>query len=96
MLLMSLDCAYLLILAQPSPANELVQVVTKLEYDRRNALRMQQLKRMQHPLSGYDSKRATGYVGIQNMGDTCYLNSLLQHLFSLAFFREVGSMRCWI
>lgn len=36
----------------------------------------------------YDSKKATGYVGIRNQGATCYMNSLLQTLFHIPAFRK--------
>lgn len=36
----------------------------------------------------YDSKKATGYVGIENQGATCYLNSLLQSYFFTKIFRK--------
>eukprot|EP00981_Chlorochromonas_danica_P002970 scaffold601_cov170-Ochromonas_danica.AAC.31 len=36
----------------------------------------------------YNSKQMTGMVGIENLGATCYLNSLLQMLFHLNSFRE--------
>lgn len=44
------------------------------------------------PPSGewYDSKRETGYVGLKNQGATCYLNSWLQTLFHINYFRKVG------
>ena len=38
----------------------------------------------------YDSKAETGYVGLKNQGATCYLNSWLQTLFHINFFRKVG------
>lgn len=37
----------------------------------------------------YDSKRATGYVGLNNQGATCYLNSLLQSYFTTKCFRKL-------
>ncbi|CAK4131089.1 unnamed protein product [Aphanomyces euteiches] len=36
----------------------------------------------------YDSKQATGMVGLKNQGATCYVNSLLQTLFYLRPFRK--------
>lgn len=36
----------------------------------------------------YDSKKYTGYVGIENQGATCYLNSLLQSYFFTKSFRK--------
>eukprot|EP01088_Endostelium_zonatum_P000929 TRINITY_DN11203_c0_g1_i1.p1 TRINITY_DN11203_c0_g1~~TRINITY_DN11203_c0_g1_i1.p1 ORF type:complete len:1256 (-),score=407.98 TRINITY_DN11203_c0_g1_i1:170-3937(-) len=35
----------------------------------------------------YDSKKETGFVGVENQGATCYMNSLLQALYSIAPFR---------
>lgn len=35
------------------------------------------------------SKEETGYVGLQNQGATCYMNSLLQTLYTLPAFRKV-------
>ncbi|KAL0368363.1 UNVERIFIED_CONTAM: Ubiquitin carboxyl-terminal hydrolase 12 [Sesamum calycinum] len=37
----------------------------------------------------YNSKRATSYVGLKNQGATCYMNSLLQMLFHIPYFRKV-------
>ncbi|KAL3154338.1 hypothetical protein ABBQ32_013820 [Trebouxia sp. C0010 RCD-2024] len=36
----------------------------------------------------YDSKKATGYVGLKNQGATCYMNSLLQTLYNINYFRQ--------
>ena len=36
----------------------------------------------------YDSKKETGYVGLKNQGATCYMNSLLQTLYNINFFRQ--------
>ncbi|XP_026398323.1 ubiquitin carboxyl-terminal hydrolase 12-like [Papaver somniferum] len=36
----------------------------------------------------YDSRKATGYVGLENQGATCYMNSLLQTLYHIPFFRK--------
>ncbi|KAK1389757.1 ubiquitin carboxyl-terminal hydrolase 12 [Heracleum sosnowskyi] len=36
----------------------------------------------------YDSKKETGYVGLKNQGATCYMNSLLQFLFHIPYFRK--------
>lgn len=38
----------------------------------------------------YDSKKETGYVGLKNQGATCYMNSLLQTLYHIPYFRKVG------
>lgn len=37
----------------------------------------------------YDSKKETGYVGLKNQGATCYMNSLLQTLYHISYFRKV-------
>lgn len=46
--------------------------------------------------SNYDSKKATGYVGLKNQGATCYMNSLLQTLYNINYFRQVMACTCII
>ncbi|KAF6007681.1 hypothetical protein HII13_004352 [Brettanomyces bruxellensis] len=41
-----------------------------------------------HDFIDYDSKKSTGYVGINNQGATCYLNSLLQSYYFTKKFRK--------
>ncbi|KAH7299953.1 hypothetical protein KP509_24G037500 [Ceratopteris richardii] len=36
----------------------------------------------------YDSKQETGFVGLKNQGATCYMNSLLQTLYHIPYFRK--------
>ncbi|XP_059598306.1 ubiquitin C-terminal hydrolase 12 isoform X9 [Vitis vinifera] len=36
----------------------------------------------------HDSKKETGYVGLKNQGATCYMNSLLQTLYHIPYFRK--------
>ncbi len=38
----------------------------------------------------YNSRKETGHVGLKNQGGTCYMNSLLQYLYHLPAFRQVG------
>jgi len=38
----------------------------------------------------HDSKKETGCVGLKNQGATCYMNSLLQTLYHIPYFRKVG------
>jgi hypothetical protein len=37
----------------------------------------------------YDSRKQTGCVGLKNQGATCYMNSLLQFLYHIPYFRKV-------
>ncbi|CAA0824349.1 Ubiquitin carboxyl-terminal hydrolase 13 [Striga hermonthica] len=37
----------------------------------------------------YNSKKETGFVGLKNQGATCYMNSLLQTLYHIPYFRKV-------
>ncbi|KAI8978533.1 hypothetical protein BDB01DRAFT_799109 [Pilobolus umbonatus] len=41
-----------------------------------------------HNFINYDSKKVTGYVGLQNQGATCYMNSLFQSLYFTNSFRK--------
>ncbi|KAJ3075107.1 hypothetical protein HDU98_009176 [Podochytrium sp. JEL0797] len=41
-----------------------------------------------HNYVNYDSKLATGFTGIKNQGATCYMNSLLQSLYHIPYFRK--------
>ena len=36
----------------------------------------------------WDSRKQTGFVGFKNQGATCYMNSLLQTLYTLSAFRQ--------
>lgn len=41
------------------------------------------------------TREETGYVGLKNQGATCYMNSLLQYLYHISYFRKVGSLRVY-
>ncbi|RDX69528.1 Ubiquitin carboxyl-terminal hydrolase 13, partial [Mucuna pruriens] len=41
-----------------------------------------------HDYWSHDSKKETGYVGLKNQGATCYMNSLLQTLYHIPYFRK--------
>ncbi|CAK9439700.1 uncharacterized protein LODBEIA_P38000 [Lodderomyces beijingensis] len=42
-----------------------------------------------HNFNNFDSKLNSGYVGLNNQGATCYLNSLLQSYFTTKQFRKL-------
>jgi len=39
-------------------------------------------------LGAYDSRAETGFIGLKNQGATCYMNSLLQTLYHIPYFRK--------
>ncbi|CAB5388507.1 unnamed protein product [Rhizophagus irregularis] len=41
-----------------------------------------------HNLNNYDSKKETGYVGLINQGTTGYMNTFLQLLYCITYFRK--------
>lgn len=43
----------------------------------------------------HDSKKETGYVGLKNQGATCYMNSLLQTLYHIPYFRKVANIHSY-
>ena len=58
-----------------------------------DTLRMNVVVRVERPEDlYYDSKKSTGYVGLKNQGATCYMNSLLQTLYNINYFRQVYLM----
>jgi ubiquitin carboxyl-terminal hydrolase 7 len=44
----------------------------------------------------YDSKKETGYVGLINQGPTSYMNTLLQLLYFISYFRKVDFLYNYI
>ena len=57
-----------------------------------DTLRLNVVVRVDRPEDlSYDSKKSTGYVGLKNQGATCYMNSLLQTLYNINYFRQVKS-----
>ena len=60
-----------------------------------DTLRMNVVVRVDRPEDMYyDSKKSTGYVGLKNQGATCYMNSLLQTLYNINYFRQVQGPLC--
>ena len=56
-----------------------------------DALKLKVKIKVEHPDSYlYNSKRETGFVGLKNQGATCYMNSLLQTLYNINYFRQVS------
>lgn len=37
------------------------------------------------------TREETGFVGLKNQGATCYMNSLLQYLYHISYFRKVSA-----
>ena len=58
----------------------------------RLALRVQVVVKVEIDDMMHDSKKETGFVGLRNQGATCYLNSLLQTLYNINIFRQVGTL----
>ena len=57
-----------------------------------DALKLKVKIKVEHPDSYlYNSKRETGFVGLKNQGATCYMNSLLQTLYNINYFRQVSN-----
>lgn len=46
------------------------------------------IKKELYSFASYDSKKETGYIGFKNQGATCYMNSLLQTLYHIPYFRK--------
>lgn len=39
----------------------------------------------------FKTRAETGFVGLKNQGATCYMNSLLQYLYNINYFRWVSA-----
>ena len=72
-----------------APLHELLN--TERGFLHNGALHLKVLIEVEHPDNYlYNSKKKTGFVGLKNQGATCYLNSLLQTLYNINYFRKVA------
>ena len=58
----------------------------------RLALRVQVVIKLEIDDVMHDSKKETGFVGLRDLSASCYMNSLLQTLYNINYFRQVGTL----